>query len=171
MEIITINNIGYVRGKDIMEQNHHQFNNKCKNERDFQRNNNITGYIYARKNNNIWTQSDGKSTKLDKVFIEEAYYKNIINPTIIKTLSSCVTFIDDDSDESLDEIGLFKLNDVAKYLDIQHLYDIVTANNDDYILNEDYKYVIVQNKETQPYLTYDGLLRVVYSINNDNTQC
>ena len=88
---ITIKNIDYING-DYVLKNCPIFCRKMKGIRDIIRKKNLnnTDYIYARLNLNIWCESDGKSCRFDKLFLNKNYllqipeFINIINqPNLI----------------------------------------------------------------------------------------
>ena len=78
MELITINNINYILG-DYILANAPIYSHSCRSSRDIIRNKKIESlqFIYARKINEIWVLTEGKSAKFDKVLIKEEFIKTI----------------------------------------------------------------------------------------------
>jgi hypothetical protein len=122
-------------------------------------------YIFAREKNNEWIITDGKSAKVDMIFID----KTIINT--IPELNNDDKIIDDngiekapkiirlnDNEKFHDEDGniieiltrgereydkiYFRVKDVASSFNILRLQDIVLDKNTKYIMNTHYKYFI-----------------------------
>jgi len=187
MNTITINDINYIQGEYILD-NAPIYSKGCRSSRILVKNKNITDYIFARKIDNSWTQSDGKSAKFDKVFIKIDILKTIPelsnNNEIIVDDNGIEKAPDiihlDDNEKFQDNDGnildietrgirapdkiYFKVKDISKSFDIDRLRDIVTLDHSSYKQNIDYKYFIVQdfgkiNKKL--FLTYNGLLKVI----------
>jgi hypothetical protein len=170
-------------------------------------------YIFARKINNEWITSNGKSTKVDKVFFIESIINSI--PELTKNTNE-QTITDDtgiekappiiylsDNEKFKDENGevfeietigirnedniYFKVKDIEKQFDINRLRNIIINEKTIYELNTDYKYflcenhnnvVISTNKKSndkttikkQLYLTYLGMLRMLFVSRNNKTR-
>lgn len=181
METITYNNITYVLS-DYILQNAPIFCRSIRNSRDLVKRKNILedNFIFARKNkkSNEWIISDGKSPKVDKVFIVETYIQEIpeLNSNNI-TADSEQKIVDDrgiekapnviylkDSEKFKDETGnpldietrgirecngiYFRVKDVERCFDISRLRDILLEKTTSYINNIDYKFFTCENPKT-----------------------
>ena len=84
MQIITINNIEYIKAEDIMAMKHKEFNNDCLNTRAFQRENNINedNFIYGKYVSKEWFKGEAK-LRTNKVLIQRDYYLDIIKTSNI----------------------------------------------------------------------------------------
>ena len=216
MEIITIDNINYVSG-DFIRLNAPIYSHRCRSSRELIKTKNIdeTKFIYARKINEAWVKSEGKSIKFDKVMIKEDIIKDIpelnnlnqiINnddgiekaPNLLhlnneekfKDNEGNVLDIETRGERAHDKI-YFKVKDVSKAFNMNHLYKIIIDNDKSYTLNKDYKYFICSiftnivinsdnsdnnsNKKTNTvikkelFLTYEGMLRVLFVSRNGKT--
>lgn len=157
-----------------------------------------TDYIYLRLKNNIFTKSTGKSIRLDKVFIKKSIIDTIpeLNnqkgitddgieeaPEIIE-LKDSEKFFDDKGNPlyietrgERNEDGIyFKVKDVEKVFNIKNLQNNILKEHTTYKLNIDYKYFICQKKDNillktnkQIFLTYEGILRVLFISRNNKT--
>ncbi len=166
--IVLIGNISYIFADYILEKAP-IYSKGCRSSRILVKTQKITDFIYARKINDVWTESDGKSVKFDKVFIKSDIIKTI--PEFNNT-SQIIT--DDNGIEKAPDIiylndhekfhdnngniidietrGIrqsdkiyFKVNNVAKSFNINRLRDIIIDENKSYINNKDYKYFICVN--------------------------
>lgn len=157
-----------------------------------------TDYIYLRLKNNKFIKSTGKSIRLDKVFIKKSLIDTIpeLNngkgitddgieeaPEIIELKYNEKFF--DDKGNPLDietrgernEDGIyFKVKDVEKIFNIKNLQNNILKEHTTYKLNIDYKYFICQKKDNillktnkQIFLTYEGILRVLFVSRNNKT--
>ena len=78
MEIIRIDNNNYILGDDIIKSAP-IYSKGCRSSRELIRTKKIepSKFIYARKINEKWTRTEGKSVKFDKVIIKEEIIKTI----------------------------------------------------------------------------------------------
>ena len=119
METITYNNITYVLS-DYILQNAPIFCRSIRNSRDLVKRKNISEdkFIFARKNrkSNEWIISDGKSPKVDKVFIVETYIQEIpeLNSNNITT---------DSEQKIVDDKGIQKAPNVIYLKDSEKFKD------------------------------------------------
>jgi len=177
MELITINNINYILG-DYILANAPIYSHSCRSSRDIIRNKKIESsqFIYARKINEIWVLTEGKSAKFDKVLIKEEFIKTIpelnnhnesIDEVIedtngIEKAPNIIHLNDDekfkDCEGNILEIETrgereynkiyFKVKDVSKYFIMEHLQNDIIKNHTNYKNNIDYKYYICKKKDT-----------------------
>ena len=72
MEIIRIDNNNYILSDEIIK-NAPIYSKGCRSSRELIRTKKIepSKFIYARKINEKWTRTEGKSVKFDKVIIKE----------------------------------------------------------------------------------------------------
>jgi len=113
MEIITIDNINYVHG-DFVFINAPIYSHRCRSSRELIRTKNIdsSNFIYAKKINDTWIKSNGKSIKFDKVMIKENLIKDI------PELNNTNIIVSDDGIEQAPCI--LHLNDNEKLLNIKN---------------------------------------------------
>ena len=183
METITYNNITYVLS-DYILQNAPIFCRSIRNSRDLVKRKNISedNFIFARKNkkSNEWIISDGKSPKVDKVFIVETYIQEIpeLNSNNI-TADSEQKIVDDrgiekapyiiylkDSEKFKDETGnsldietrgirkcngiYFRVKDIEKCFEMESLQHNIIRTIASYVENIDYKYFICEKRTNCP---------------------
>lgn len=162
-------------------------------------------YIFAREKNNEWILTDGKSAKLDMIFINETIIDTIpeLNnnndkitddkgiekaPKLIR-LNDNEKFQDDQGNfieietrgsRNVDSI-YFKVKDVMTGFKIDNLQTtIIDKRSTGYKENEHYKYFIIKKKgetqnktskiKTELYLTYEGMLRVLFASHSPNVK-
>jgi len=165
MEIITIDKINYILG-DYILANAPIYAKSCRSSRDIIRNKKIEASIfkYARKINETWILTDGKSVKFDKVIIKEEFIKTIpelnnqneiINddhgiekaPGIIhlnddekfKDIEGNILEIETRGEREYNKI-YFKVKDVAEKFNMSNLYKNITDKDTLYNINKDYIY-------------------------------
>ncbi len=152
------------------------------------------------KNKNKWVKSDGSSKKFDKIFISKEWFddnyandkENLdkikdetkVAPPIIK-LTKNEKFVDANGDFIEIEVRgerevdqcYFKVSDVSKGFDMPRLHDVITDPTKKYNAKEDYIYFCCENttksrknKTKKLFLTYNGILKVLYSSRNNKTK-
>ena len=197
MKTYTINNKKYYLGDDIKTTYAKLFKG-CKNVREFVKQNNIPSakYRFAKLNNKKWVKSNGTSYKFDKVFLlkswmDKKYLNDNVESYIDDTLDAPrIIELDDeekftDSDGSVLDIEVrgerecdkcyFKVGDVMEGFDMPNLHDALkNKRNRGYVHNIHYVYfyipIINRNKKIKKlFLTYTGLLRVLFVSRNDKT--
>lgn len=151
-------------------------------------------YTYARMVDGEWVHADGRSKKVDRLFISRRWFdanfaKNITNvipkaPPIIDLENHEKFYDNDDNPIEIEvrgerEVGkcFFKVEDVAIGFDLPDLHRTIINKNTSYNENEHYKYFIVRyffhSVEKKPikklFLTYNGILKVLYSSRGKNT--
>lgn len=174
MTIITVNSKKYTLADDIIIQ--------CpiwckgvRNGRELIKKKEIptTSYIYARKINDEWSTSDGKSVKFDKVFVRLVYLKKIDN--YVKEVNKEDDIVDDnniekappiinlkDSEKFHDDNGnvleietrgvrehdkiYFKVKDVSEAFGSKNICKNIVNSSTLYIENNDYKYFICEKE-------------------------
>ena len=182
MEIITIDNINYISG-DFILKNAPIYSHRCRSSRELIKTKKFdeTKYIYARKINETWIKSDGKSIKFDKVIIKENIIKDIpelnnlnqiINnddgiekaPNLLhltydekfKDNEGNVLDIETRGEREPNKI-YFRVKDISNVFIIGLLQNIIIKENTLYKNNIDYKYFICEKKKG-----------VIISDNSDN---
>jgi len=204
MNTLTINNIEYVLS-DYILKNAPIYSKGARSSRDLMRRKKISknDFIFMKLKDDKYIKSNGKSIKLDKLFVKKSIIDNIpeLNnekgitddgieeaPEIIE-LKDSEKFFDNKGNpleietrgERSEEGIYFKVKDVEKAFCIERLQDalIDNRNNLTYKKDVDYKYFICKNhvingnntnKTTKLlFLTYEGMLRVLYVSRNNKT--
>jgi hypothetical protein len=205
MEVITINNIEYYKGDDLLT---HApiFCKKSRTARELIKHKNIENTIYAKYVNDEWIQTDGKSKKFDKIFIPKSYCVSIpeLNANVEETITDEngiekapeIIYLND-NEKFKDENGnilaietrgerkvdniYFKVKDVENAFGITQLYATFIEKTSSYQKNIDYKHFIckknnnlnkIPDRETIKktlFLTYSGILRVLFTTRNNKT--
>lgn len=150
-----------------------------------------TDYIFVRLKDNKYIISNGKSIRLDKIFIKKTILNSIpeLNnekgitddgieeaPEIIELKDSEKFFdnkgkpleIETRGERNEDKI-YFKVKDVEKVFGIKRLDDILTKKGSSYIKGNDFKYFICKNaiqiakKQIKTlFVTYEGIIKILY---------
>ena len=196
MEETNINNKTYINA-DYFIKNTNNYAKGYRSTRELVKKKNIEDFIYLKKKDDIWIESSGKSIKYDKVFINKDYINNIpeINREIIKDnikeappiieLKDSEKFKDDDGnildiesrgEREVDNI-FFKCKDIEKNFDHKYLQNtVIDKVNKTYKEDIDYKYFYCKNIDSKKnefkkllFLTYGGLLRVLFISRNKKT--
>lgn len=194
METIAINKIKYINA-ETLKTNATEFFKGCRNARELITKKEIDddNYIYARYDSekNEWTESTGKSVKLDKVFLTLDYVKgnndlwNELNtedetkdaPDVIQLKKSEMFKDNEGNVYEIETRGVrecngiyFRTVDVRDAFNMPNLYDVIINKESSYNENEDYLYFYVQNTKnngTKPvkrlFLTYTGILRALFT--------
>lgn len=199
MNTLTIDNIEYVLS-DYILKNAPIYSKGARSSRDLMRRKKISkdDFIFMKLKGDKYIKSDGKSIKLDKLFVK----KSIID--IIPELNNEKGVTDDgieeapeiielkDSEKFFDNKGnpleietrgerteegiYFKVKDVEKAFDIKCLCNNILKDHTSYKKNIDYKFFICKNYDNvlfktnkDMYLTYEGILRVLYVSRNNKT--
>ena len=198
MNTLTIDNIEYVLS-DYILKNAPIYSKGSRSTRDLMKRKKISenDYVYMKIKDDKYIKSNGKSNR-DKIFVKKSIIdiipelnnkKGITDdgieeaPEIIK-LKDSEKFFDNKGKpleietrgERTEEGIYFKVKDVEKAFDIKRLDKKLITENTNYQLNTDYKYFIcknVHNVDKSPnkemYLTYEGMLRVLYVSRNNKT--
>jgi hypothetical protein len=169
MKTIYIDKFNYHLASEIIE-NTPIFSKGCRNAKEFLKKKNIPtdSYIFIREVDGVWTKSDGKSNKFDKVAIRRSYInenqeiQNELKGEIVKDENGIEKapeiLILDDSEKFHDEQGnvleietrgerqhdkiFFKVNDVANVFEMKNIYTTIIKDNTSYKEHTDYKYFI-----------------------------
>jgi len=200
MKTVTINDEHYYNTDDLIKIAP-IFYKGCKNSRGIiQRHNIKTKYFtYARNINGLWIESDGKSKKFDRLFINKSWIKKNVPefndkkkydtemaPSIIE-LNKKEKFRDNDNNIIDVEVRgvrecnkcYFDVNDISEGFCIKRLRDIiVNKNREGYTENTHYKYFNVKKHigdgkniiKKKLYLTYLGLLQVLFTSKKETTE-
>ena len=168
-------------------------------------------YLFARKTDDKWVISDGKSAKVDKVFFTQSFIdtipelnkesnNKIADDKGIEKAPNLIHLTDDekfkDNEGNIIEIETrgerehdkiyFKVKDVAIGFEMCNLYTTLLNESTQYKVNQDYYYFNclnldnLQNKTTKKlkaetsikkelFLTYEGILRVLFVSRNNKT--
>jgi hypothetical protein len=183
---IIINNINYISYNYIFE-NYKKYCVRTRNGRDLIKKYNINKeeYIYSRNIDNKWIITDGKSYKFDRILFKKSFIdlipKEIKNNENIKKVSNFVctdniNYFQDNNDNIINikiygnieekQIYLY-LNDVENYIN-SNLLGIIKNENNNYINGIDYEYFLNEKNKKKMYLTYTGLIKLLFSINEPN---
>lgn len=165
-------------------------------------------YIFARLQDNEWTESTNKSAKFDKVFIRKKFaieipeLNNKSNDEIVDNngiQKAPEIIILEDNEKFTDNEGniveietrgtrqfdkiYFKVKDVAKGFEMEHLYTTLIKKNTKYEINKHYNYFTCNildniqkksNKNTttvkELFLTYLGMLRLLFVSESTKTE-
>lgn len=197
MNIYQINKKSYYLANDLMKSLPQVFKG-CNVAKTFVSKHKLddTKYVYARNSNNKWAKSDGSSRKFDKLFLEQSWFdkKYLKNDKYIDTIELAPEIIElDDSEKFYDNNGnivkievrgerefekcYFRVSDIAKGFEIKRVdRTILDPRNDGYIIDKHYKFFYILNegnnikdKIKKLYLTYEGLLRVLFASHNKTT--
>jgi hypothetical protein len=197
MEIVKLNEIEYINCDDFFKKAP-IYCKDSRNGRELIKNKKIKDFIYVRLKENKWIITDGKSYKYDKILFKKSFIdtiKEITEPIIIDDIYDIIPnliFLDNnekfkDDDNNILEIETvgdrevnsiyFKVKDVMNGFNMDRLNDILQDKNKCYNENVDYKYFMInytnsgnkQIKKKELYLTYRGLLRVLFVSRNGKT--
>jgi hypothetical protein len=198
MEIVKLNEIEYINCDDVFKKAP-IYCKDSRNGRELIKNKKIKDFIYARLKENKWTITDGKSYKYDKILFKKSFIdtiKEITEPIITDDkydtvpddihLDNNEKFKDDEGNIlEIETVGerkvnniYFKVKDVISGFNMDRLNDIIIDKNTTYNENIDYKFFYLKNnnnfgnkqiKKKELYLTYRGLLRVLFVSRNGKT--
>lgn len=191
--MVYLNKKNYIPAQEIIEKCPKWCKN-IKNGREFLRRKNIdkTNFIYARLVDGEWVETDGASTKSDKVLVRQKY------------LNTCQEYLDEiDGDDSEDLYKILELTDdekikddngdiheievrgtrhynniffngknVASLLQMKFLIKTLKDSRNEFTYEEgvDYKMLKCADGTEELYLTYLGMLRVFFVSRNKNAQ-
>ena len=195
MEIVKLNEIEYINCDDFFKKAP-IYCKDSRNGRELIKNKKIKDFIYVRLKENKWIITDGKSYKYDKILFKKSFIdtiKEITEPIIIDNkyetvpdiihLDNNEKFKDNEGNiieiETLGERKVnniyFKVKDVMIGFGMDNLITTIIDKNTTYNENIDYKYFYLkkevnkQIKKKELYLTYRGLLRVLFVSRNGKT--
>jgi hypothetical protein len=195
MEIVKLNEIEYINFDDFFKKAP-IYCKDSRNGRELIKNKKIKDFIYVRLKENKWIITDGKSYKYDKILFKKSFIdtiKEITEPIIIDNkyetvpdiihLDNNEKFKDNEGNiieiETLGERKVnniyFKVKDVMIGFGMDNLITTIIDKNTTYNENIDYKYFYLkkevnkQIKKKELYLTYRGLLRVLFVSRNGKT--
>ncbi len=208
MEVIRIDNTEYYLSSDIIN-NSPIFSKGVRNGRELIKKKKIdeSNFIFAKLCDQVWEKSNGKSIKLDKLFIKKSYVdgtKELLNelsgkePIEDSKIKIAPDIIDlEDSEKFKDDKGnvlnietrgerkcdgiYFLVKDVAESFGMNRLRDVILDKNKLYEEEKDYKYFLIENPtnsgkkqikkilKKELFLTYEGLLRVLFVSRNNKT--
>lgn len=197
MKIVSINNKKYYKLDDIISE-YPNFNKGYKTTKNifekYELKNN--DYTNTRLNDNEWVISDGKSKKFNKVFIRKKWFddysatkqdkekieNNIEEAPPIIELNDNEKFYDDDGNIIEIEVRgerdvnkcYFKVYDVSKGFNLFELRNTILKHTSTYKINRHYLYFSIgsnvpNGRIKKLFLTYDGILKVLYSSRGDKT--
>lgn len=140
-------------------------------------------YIYAKEIKGIWSQSDGKSCRFDKIMINKDYFdenflknnkcskpnKYIDAPPVIKLEDHEKFYNNDDEIVEIEVLGerdpnncYFKLRDIALGFDMHGLRKVILdERRDGYQLNKHYVIFHTLSNKKILFVTYLGFIRIV----------
>ena len=152
-------------------------------------------YIFARKINDEWIESEGNSKKFDKLFIYKKWYDdnhsndkedNIVEAPNLIHLEDNEMFTDNDGNLIDIEVRgerefdkcYFKVRDIMNGFGLKNLHKTITdKRHDGYIENIHYKYFYLEKvgdhenrKIKKLYLTYRGFMRILFSSNKNTAE-
>ncbi len=208
MEIIIINDKEYISADYIFE-NAPIYSKGLRTSRTMISKKQIDAkyYIYARKNGDKWSATDGKSVKFDKVFFIKNFIekipelkdsseiicdnKGIVKAPEIILLEDHEKFTDNEGsvieietrgERMVDKI-YFKVKDIATGFHLNSLQDIIIDSRNNYQINDHYIFFnciipVLNGKKTSKqintkkelFLTYEGILRLLFVSKNDRTK-
>jgi len=198
MEHIKINNKRYISVDDIFDKAP-IYCKGSRNGRELVKNKELTSndYIFEKKSDDAWIESTGKSVKYDKVFLKKKLVDKLDEINGIKTEYNGIEEAPDvielenhekfqDNKGNIVEIETrgerktnniyFLVTDVSKAFKMKSLHTTLIDERTIYTENKHYKYFIcnildqVKNKTSKKiYLTYDGMLRILFASNNTET--
>jgi hypothetical protein len=188
---IKINNIKYYTAEELQNKSPIYFKG-CRSVRDIIKKKNIhkNEYIYAKKQNNVWTVADGNNKRLDKLLFTVEWTENTI-PEFAKKqevkhdIEMAPPIIDlEDEQKFTDDKGnvyeimvrgeresdkcYFKVKDVMKEFEMPALEGTLTDARSSYMKKIHYTWFNCKITDTKfavkkfLYLTYEGLLLVLF---------
>ena len=187
MKYTKINGVKYYK-LDIILENYKKFNKGCKTNAQILKKHDITDedYIYAKLDSDKkWIESDGKSKKFDKIFIDKTWFDETyedddekleeikddteVAPDVIK-LTKNEKFYDEDNNVIEIEVRgervvhrcYFKVEDVSKGFKLPNLQVSILDKKSCYEKDEDYKYFYC-NDTKKLFLTLIGFFSVIFS--------
>jgi hypothetical protein len=196
MKLIKINKTNYYKVDDIIVE-YSNFNKGCKTIASIISKHKIPDedYIYAKLIEKKWTKTDGMSKKFDKLFVTEDWFDENFGeeeleeikddtedaPPIIK-LKENEKFFDNDSDiieievrgERDIEKCYFKLEDISKGFDLPNLQNTIIDPKSTYTSDHHRYFYCAQKgnalkgKIKKIFLTYEGILKVLYTSRGKN---
>ncbi len=151
-------------------------------------------YIFARKINDEWIESEGNSKKFDKLFIYKKWYDvyhgndkedNIEKAPNLIHLEDNEMFTDNDGNLIDIEVRgkrefdkcYFKVRDIMNGFGLKNLHVIIIKEESGFIENRHYKYFYSEfltnskkGKIKKIFLTYTGLLKVLFGSRNKTAE-
>lgn len=196
MKLYYINNKKYYRADDLWTSNPSFFKG-CKVSKSVVKNTDKipqNRYIFARKINNIWIATRGNSRKFDKLFISKKWYDVNHNNDKVETEPNLIHLDYNEmfanNDDNLIDIEVrgerefdkcyFRVKDIMDGFGLKNLHVIINEGSG---FHEDvhYKYFYSSNftyplnkksrhsRIKKLYLTYRGLLKVLFGSRNETT--
>src|SRR6056297_683396 len=196
MQSYYISKKNYYLADDIMS-NRPSFFKGCKNSRSITNRNVIpeNKYIFARSIDDEWKKSDGKSKKFDKLFISMKWFDDNHGNNkedLIENIPKQIYLEDNekfyDNDNNIIEIEVrgerefdkcyFKVKDIINGFEIKNMHSTIIDNRrDGYIEKLHYVYFYPEisgkakkKKIKKLFLTYRGLMRVLFSSNKNTAE-
>ena len=187
MDTQTINGIEYINADYIMK-NASIFCKGARSSRDLMKKKKMikdTDFIFMRMKDNKYIVSSGVSIRLDKVFVKKTLVETIpeLNnkkgitddgimeaPEIIELKDSEKFFdnkgnvleIETRGERDVNNI-YFKVKDVEKAFGIKRLNDTINEKTTNYSNDIDYKYFICEDSKKHLFITYKGILKLIFS--------
>jgi hypothetical protein len=198
MEHIKINNKRYISVDDIFDKAP-IYCKGSRNGRELVKNKELTSsdFIFAKKSDDEWIASEGKSVKYDKVFLKKKLVDKLDEINGVKTEYNGIEEAPDiielenhekfqDNEKNIVEIETrgerkanniyFLVKDVSEAFNIPKLYDSIINKKSSYTQQIDYKYFICKNTNNygnktskEIFLTYEGILRVLFVTKSNKT--
>ena len=195
--IIKYNKSRYVSIADIIA-NYKCLNINCKTSAQFIKRHDIDddSWLYLRKVKNDFTETDGKSRKFDKVYIRYRFFENYLLPKVEEKREEEEMYDDIPNDIELEDSEKFRDNEgniidihvvgerknnkcyfsvasIKKGFGIKNLNITILDKKSCYENKKDYLYFNERNscdgKTKKLYLTYIGLLRVLFASHKKTT--
>jgi len=186
MKSYTIDAKKYYLADTLMLNNPSLFKGCKNNSRNIVTKKNIipeNKYIFAKKVKSDWIKTDGSSKKFDKLFVSKRWYDNY---DIIETEPDLIYLEDNemftDMDGNVFDICVrgerkfdkcyFSVEDIINRFHLKSLKKVIMDKRfNGYVENVHYKYFYPKNKKTKNlYLTYMGILRLLFSSNRNNAE-
>ncbi|XWV26726.1 hypothetical protein QJ857_gp0329 [Tupanvirus soda lake] len=197
MKSYYISKRNYYLADDLMS-NYPSFFRGCKNSRSITtRKDKLPKdkYIYARNVSNKWLESDGNSKKFDKLFISKKWFdeNHADSKEDVIEIAPKIIHLEDhemftDNNGNLIDIEVrgerefdkcyFKVKDIMDGFRLKNLHKtIIDKRYDGFLENTHYKYFYLEKvggpengKIKKLYLTYRGLMRVLFSSNKNTAE-
>jgi len=193
MQIFNFANQEYYLGTEIIKNNQNIFTNKI-NTKIRQRKmvidklqppTNKHMYMYYNEKTKCWKVSTVSYSKA-KLFIEKTFFDNFVlanNSNKLKPLPPIIhlqdneKFYDDNGVINIEARGartkskiFFKMEHIAVGFEITYLKKTLIANNTNYLINEDYVFFEKENKQKCMFITYKGILKIIFNSRNKKTK-
>ena len=191
MNTVIINDIEYIVLGDEFFNKAPIYCKKSRNPRELVKTKKITDFIFAREIQNIWTVTNGKTYKYDKILLKKSFIDTIPECNQVINETNTINIVDDNGiglapeiiyledsekfkdydgnvleietrgEQSFDKI-YFKVKDVMKEFEMEKLQDTLINNKTSYHIINDYIYFNCKKTDTIGKITIKKELFLTY---------